>query len=252
MQKIKIEFSEFNGGEFTMGVVTDENKIDILREKAEEGDFSLSDLEEEGVAFYENDSFFHYYSGDVSDGNMIIYKNDEEILDLNVDEIPYTTYSNPWVNFEELQQKIDGDFLVFGAAVYEKALSAKVSFELEDDEEFDINKLLFLTINLDETFGDWQIIDKIVYFKDKDLKVIWDKVYEEYEKENQYYEPSEYETDKGKIEIIMNYYDDGKKDIKKMVEDLGVSIDFEEGRSIGSEAILIYDKYGEALFQQWN
>ena len=246
MKQYKIEVSYLSGGEFAMGIITDEEKMSILREKVEEGGFNLYDLEEEGIPFYENDDVLHCFGGDATDGKISIFENDKEILDTEISEINRYQSSNPWVNFEKLQEEI-GEFLVFGGAVYEKRMYGEFSFQLEDDEKFDTNKLVILVINLDETFGDWEIIDEIIYFREKELKTIWDKVYKECELDGEY-------DDEEKIETIMEFYEDESlsEEIVKMIKNLAIESGDMEGINYGSEAILIYDKDRTELFEQWN
>lgn len=180
---MRIKFSIIGtGGEYHLGVVTDEAQKNLLLEKIDEEDVNLSNSSEDGetnVDFFEFSDIVGAYGPDIDDCDFIILEvdeNDEEISEIyskyddsEKPEVNMFTESNPSVIPEDLLEKYSEDDLIFGGYSIEKNILKSYIIETDD---FNPSNIFLGGVLMDETFGDERILSCAYYIPDNDLKEI--------------------------------------------------------------------------------
>jgi hypothetical protein len=150
------------GGEYSLGTVEDENIFNELKNLAENGELGAwNELEDEEVNFYDYEEIFHTSGANFDSVNLYATENGKD-FDVNYSEITNFSISNPYINTETEPENVFG---YFGGASIEKGGFG--TFEIETDgEDFDPSRLVFGTVNMDETLNNDEIIEEVYYITD--------------------------------------------------------------------------------------
>jgi len=244
------------GGEFTLGVVDDEDAIELLHEKADEDDLLAENENDVTEASYFNYSdIVDVYGPAISVSNVEVdqysdseYENYQKtVFDEDAYKITYVTIDCPRIVADELNNIHDENDLIFGAHALDKGCQS--IFNLEIDEVFDSNKLYFGTVNLDETYGDWEIVTEAYYFTDKDITIIWKK----YLEENNNNERILAIDNQGEMmETLMEDYGNDflSNELINMIKELELDLE-SEGSETEGYSVLLYDINGNAIVENW-
>lgn len=233
------------GGEFAMGVVTDTIEKELLLALAESGElspFNASDDGQVSAEFYNYGQILQTYGSDVNSVSVTVVEIDddnEEVDDeIEVSDIHSFTHSNPWIG-SNLAEKYDESDLIFGAFTIEKNIYNEYFFEAE---EFDEKNLFISVVNMDETFGDFEIVHEIYYIPDDKLLELWEL-----------YDSEIPNTDVEEIaDCLGDIYDTDNKEIMDIFNScLLESMGADSGETKSSEATLLTIT-GEEIFATWN
>lgn len=187
-QYIKITFQS-TGGEFSFGKVEDENVKSEILDLIEDGEeIKLGTEFSDGIEleFFNYTSLYGKYSTILQDSTRveIEYTNDEEFEDIDYDNeknqilnfedsnINSCIIENPYIEDEE-------ESIYIGGFIEEKRVRFSFGITLEDNEVFNLENLFIATSNLDETLGDYEVIEKAFYIPQKAQTEILKKIYEE-------------------------------------------------------------------------
>ena len=205
-----------NGGEYTLGVINEEEKKEYFIQVAEEEELTFNGDDDADVDFetacYENDSYLHIYGLNMEDvSKMKIYETKDKeakeylndngsILELSAEDINYRVMNNPYV---EKNDDNENDLLLLGI---QGEKDMYVSYMVETEKDFNIGNLILGTTLLDESFQySDDILDEVFYFeKDKFLSWLRNK------------EKSTEKID----QIIFKSYLDYKKELEEEYEDI--------------------------------
>jgi hypothetical protein len=245
------------GGEFSMGIVTDEAKRNLLLNAAENEELSISNWSEDGdvmVEFFEHQEIVGVYGPDSKDGKFLIEEVNEEDEPLNeiystyysdkdYEEIIFQTFTlkNPYIDVEDIQSKCEDEFLIFGGYSVEKNIQNSYIIEVDD---FNPKFVSFGTINLDETFGDWEIISEAFYIDDTMLQKMLDL----------YNDNSNIEEGRELIGEMYGsfYYESESEEGQKLFKSCSLECVFQEGGESKEIQAVLLDMDGEEIFATWN
>jgi len=174
-----------NGGEYTAGTITEENEIDYLRLRAQEGDLDLVnenfEYDEEDddsipeVPCFERDNILHSYGINLEDNFSVNvkelednvtrnYKSDTIIWRGSNEDISASVFYNP-----SMYSYAD-DSVILKSISSEEDLSIKYLLTM-DDENFDSSALIFAATLMDEMMDGIEdtILDDIYYIPKQKL-----------------------------------------------------------------------------------
>lgn len=173
------------GGEFTAGVIDDQEIKDKLRKKIDEGSVNTF-MEFDDETYFEASNYtniLHQYGPNVP-GSVVMTeesfdvdteddydRNYEEISSDDIDDtdVKRFTSSNPYP--EGGTSGYAQDDLIFYSQKIEKRIHYPVVIEINDEEEFDLGNVYIGSMNMDETISDDEIIEDILYIpKDKAIE----------------------------------------------------------------------------------
>jgi hypothetical protein len=183
------------GGEFSYGMIEDEDKINLIRKKIEDGEISLeNEGEDVSVNFYDCDTQIIQNYGPVSEGSYIdlsVYEDEEceseieEIVNNEaIDSISLNVFSksNPYFT-PDMKEEFNDDALQFGGYYYEKRVALPAIIHIEDGEVFDITNVYVGTTNMDETLSNDEVVDSVLYIRPEIAQQIMDIYDDELEDE---------------------------------------------------------------------
>lgn len=185
------------GGEFTFGKIEDEEiKSEILNLIEEEEDINLETSFSDGsnLELFNYTSLYGKYSNIFHDSTKIEveFTNDENFEEVDYDnesnltttveecDINYFTIENP-----EISEDDDEDDIYLGGYIEEKRIRFSFGITLEDQEDFEFENLFIGLCNLDETLGDYEIVEKAFYIPKSKQKEILKKIYGENSEESE-------------------------------------------------------------------
>ena len=173
MKSYKIEFNG-KGSEIVVGVLTEE-QVKIIDDTIEEKDFDspvefFQDselLEKHGIPEWsQNDMYYHKYGPHYFDSTIkVTNENGEVILESDVEDIEFNEEIEA-VEFDEKYYTVMGyDYKpIIASTLEDNGLSFNTTIEIEDDEEFDINKLRLFVDTVQVEFDEYtDIISRIEY-----------------------------------------------------------------------------------------
>lgn len=166
---------EGSGGEYCLGTVTDKPLFEVMKKLYAKDELYLyTDTELGEIPFFEYQDIVACWGpvdGSVRSSIDLIKEDDTENIELKYEDIPTLIYSNPYLSSKEIDENIEKGILgYFGGASIEKGHFD--TFELVLDDEFDINNLYYLAINLDETLCCDEVITDIMYITKEQMREI--------------------------------------------------------------------------------
>jgi len=181
-KKYRIELWGF-GGEYALGKVTDKKFWEFLFEKNKKDELEAwgEYTEDEDYNFFEFGDVFHTFGVCTESLSYTVY----EVFDEDGNETEVYDSSEHTTQHEFIETKCpcieptndEEVFGYFGGESNEKGSFSE--FFLDIDSEFDPSKLIFGITNLDETYGDVQIIDSAFYFPDNAIQIIAEEFVDE-------------------------------------------------------------------------
>ena len=155
-----------SGGEYALGSIISKSDYERFLSLQKSGELSLYHYDEgKDIEFYQYDDVLNQYGIDVScikieittdDLSSILFESCEPINNIITQDNPY------------IENKIDGVYGYFGGVAYEKRMTHYFNFpdDFVYDDTFNMDQLYFLTVNMDETIDNSQIITEVLYIKD--------------------------------------------------------------------------------------
>lgn len=164
------------GGEFTGGVIDDEELIANLKDRIDQDSVnSFMEFDDESV-FSASDytSILHAYGPNLPNAEILVEESfdidedDEdrvysEVLSDDLDNTPVHQFccSNPWLDSESASQYSDDDLVIYTQKI-EKRIHYSVIIECPTDD-FDLSEIYIGTMNMDETISDDEIVHEVLY-----------------------------------------------------------------------------------------
>ena len=243
------------GGEYTYGVITDENEIELMKQRIEEGEeIYLNNSFEEDIEInhFEYDQVVHSYGPDVNESkvNVTIYEDEdceneiEEVRYMDeIDDTEITTFieDNPYLNEEDFPE----GSLVFGGFYIEKRVHFPFVIELEDNEDFEESNVFIGTVLMDETLSEDEIASSAYYIrKEQQENLLKSYLGDSYSEEDSL---EEYISE---IIDFIREEESGYEDFKEILESCSLEIGDIEGKGESEyEYVIVKELEGDVLFE---
>jgi hypothetical protein len=223
MKTKKYKFSIYGyGGEYSFGTIEDETLYNELVELADTEGLSPwgNEVGDYEINFYDYEDIVHSFGS--SYGNSNIYMS--EIIDENnkTEEKEITGFSGIELKEPTIQEnKRDGVFGFFGGVSFEKGSFGE--FELEIQEDFNPQRLIFGNVSMDSILSGDEIIEKVFYLTKEKV--------------------SDEELENKLDEILSNSE-------LEFLKDFEVFLDFENSDTRGKDSmVILFDKNGNTIFE---
>lgn len=189
-----------SGGEYAFGVITDDDEIDTLKEKIDDGEvihtennWDDTDIE---INMYEYTQVLGVYGPNISSLDNVVFDievysdidceiliNDASQYQLRLNNIKCFTSSNPWLS-DDIKGEYSENCLFFGGYKIDKNIAYSVLIELDENENFKLENLFLGSMNMDETLSNDEILDTVMYINELNQKKILDLYFDGEENEN--------------------------------------------------------------------
>ena len=258
---IRITFSG-NGGEFTADTIHDEEIVDLLKRKIDNGGMSsyceLDDGEYFDAVMY--DSFFHIYGVDIPNSNLQIEDSTadngqdgieniefEKIFEGSVEDSNINTFqfSCPWT-YDQIKE----GGLSIQTSNYQEITDIYI-LKIEENCDFDLKDIYAGFMLMDESFfTNDQILEKLLYIPKQKLKIIFDDYVKQWPESKGSFEA---QNDEERREIMAEWLEDQlfKDDfVDNLVNEYNINC-FDIFSESGSEnpRLIIGDKSGDNIFE---
>lgn len=192
-----------SGGEFSMGLVTDDDEINLIKSKMKDDTLGLFcdhidpiTNKETSIDFYSYVSVVYANGPDISTIQFVLHEITEAgeilILDTYRESDEAGNYHTITVNTPYLDEN-HSEGLVFGGWTFAKGIVH--DFIIETVKPFDFSNLYLCVTDLEEIFEPTQIITNVLYLE-SDYEIDEDKVYDNFEKVSE-------------LELEIDYSDEG-------------------------------------------
>ena len=258
---IRITFSG-NGGEFTADTIHDEELVDLLKRKIDNGGMSsyceLDDGDYFDAVIY--DSFFHIYGVDIPNSNLLIedsiadkdqdgIENIEfkKIFEGSVEDSNINTFqfSCPWT-YDQIKE----GGLSIQTSNYQEITDIYI-LKIEENCDFDLKDIYAGFMLMDESFfTNDQILEKLLYIPKQKLKIIFDDYVKQWPESKGSFEV---QNDEERREIMAEWLEGQlfKDDfVDNLVNEYNINC-FDISSESGSEnpRLIIGDKSGDNIFE---
>ena len=176
------------GGEYTSGIVSNKDEIDIVKDAfLNKNDCSRSiyfvdkDGNENSLEHFNYNDKVSSYGPSIIDSQVSAYtsdidfeplSDDTDILSLtDIEDTDIFTFStsNPFYSSEDFRD-ISEESLIWSNYQIEKRIHYPILVELHEDENFDFSNLFIGSVNLDETLSNDEIVDTALYIRKDEQK----------------------------------------------------------------------------------
>lgn len=184
------------GGEYTCGIIHEEEKVNAMLEAIdnEEVSGSMAYGENNSLEHFEYDEIVHQYGPSIVGAKILIDSHIDEEFDKECEEIFNEAIDSTKVNIfmeeepnvsNEIKEKYPTNSLIWSHESVEKRMVFPINLILENSEELDLSNLFIGYINMDETINYAEITSSAYYVNKENQILIAKEFYEnEYEYDN--------------------------------------------------------------------
>ena len=258
---IRITFSG-NGGEFTADTIHDEELVDLIKRKIDNGGMS-SYCELDNGDYFDAvmyDSFFHIYGVDIPNSNLLIEfstadKDQDDIENIEFEEIFEGSVEDSNINTFQFSCPWTYDQIKEGGLSIQTSNYQEITdiyiLKIEENCDFDLKDIYAGFMLMDESFfTNDQILEKLLYIPKQKLEIIFDDYVKQWPESKGSFEA---QNDEERREIMAEWLEDGLfKDnfVDNLVNEYNINC-FDIFSESGSEnpRLIIGDKSGDNIFE---
>jgi len=238
------------GGEFNIGSVKEKDVFTmmVLKRFDMKEEYPEFEYKDRNIAHYEYNDITGLYNIDCNEINSIILYEENEEIELDISQVINITLSNPYIN-DYINEENEG-FIATG--IFEKKMYTNIEIKESLTKDDILNGvLIFLTINMDETLGYYEIIDEMLFIKNKKeadeiLKIILENTKEE-KKEIKELLEEDYKTDGLRLYVSSLITTIIEMDLTEELLKYSLGeMECEGGRHVENEVVL-FDKKGNVI-----
>ena len=244
MKYFKVNITNDDGGEYTYGMLTKKDEIELMKATIENGEEFGSSIEGENskgeMIYMESHNYtelVHCFGPDISStpNVTIVACADEYCQEEIEDEIEiYDFYCftslNPYPS--DILDNYNDDALQWGTQKIEENITFEAYIKLNDNEEFNAKNLFLGGVDLSKTMSNSQILDTVLYIRKEDQIKIIEAIYDEKEDLDLIYE-------------AINEYCENQDVFKKFICENG---DVEGNGEYENNKAFVYTKAGKELY----